>query len=91
MRASQLDKEAGELREENGSLHEQVEALRASAAEGAKVQDPAPRSEACVLLQQRARRSGALACWHGSGETVLRRQRGTGNPLGHGASLRRAA
>lgn len=37
VRVTQLDKEAGELREENTSLHEEVEALRTSAADGAKV------------------------------------------------------
>lgn len=37
VRAAQLEKEAGELREENGSLHEQVEALRASAASAVQV------------------------------------------------------
>lgn len=37
VRAGQLDKEAGESREENASLREQVEALRSSAAAAAKV------------------------------------------------------
>lgn len=35
--AAQLDKEAGELREENASLHEQVDALRSSAASAHQV------------------------------------------------------